>query len=84
MILIFHILVALSSLAYTGYVFLSPSKQKLYAAYTLVALTVGSGTILLIQNPGSMRQVCTTGLVYLGCVTISIIAAHYRLARANI
>jgi len=83
MILAFHIIVALASLAYTGYVFLFPSKQKLYAAYTLVALTVGSGTVLLIQNPGSMRQVCETGLSYLAVVTVGIILAHYRLAKES-
>lgn len=80
MILIFHIIVALSSLAYTGYVFLFPSKRGLYAAYGLVALTVASGTLLLIQNPGSMRQVCTTGLVYLAVVTVGIIFVHHKLA----
>ena len=84
MILLFHIIVAISSLIYTGYVFLFPSKSGLYAAYSLVVLTVGSGTLLLIQNPGSMRQVCTTGLVYLACVSAGIVAARYKLAKMKV
>jgi hypothetical protein len=80
MILIFHIIVALSSLVYTGYAFLFPSKQKLYSAYALVILTIASGTVLLIQNPNSMQQVCTTGLVYLACVSAGIFAVHHKLA----
>ncbi|MDR3642283.1 MAG: hypothetical protein P4L74_01475 [Candidatus Doudnabacteria bacterium] len=83
MILIFHILVALSSLGYTGYVFFSPSKGKLHIAYTLVVLTVISGTFLIVTKPAHMTQTCEEGLAYLAIVAYGIVAARHKLKLAE-
>jgi hypothetical protein len=83
-ILIFHILVALSSLVYTGYVFIAPSKSKLHVAYALVALTVISGSYLIAAQPAHMTQTCTEGLIYLAVVAFGIIAARNKLLSQNI
>lgn len=81
MILIFHILAATSSLAYTAWVFIKPTQSGLVTAYVLVALTVISGCALLVLNPAHLTQTCETGLVYLAIVTVGIFAARHKLAK---
>jgi hypothetical protein len=81
MALLLHILIALSSIAFTTYVFFSPSKPKLNASYALVAATIASGTYLVFANPAHMLQSCVSGLIYLGIVTVGIVSARAKLAR---
>jgi hypothetical protein len=80
MILITHILIALSSVAYTTYLYFSPAKSKFPAAYGLVALTIASGTWLVISSHSPILSSCVTGLLYLAVVGAGIGAAYYRLA----
>ena len=84
MIVLLHVLIALSSMAYTGYVYLSPSKAKLNASYGLVAATIGSGTYLVWTTHAPMLEACVTGLVYLGIVLVGIAAAHHKLATEKV
>lgn len=83
MILLIHILVAVSSLGVTGYAFLAPSKLKLRVSYALVALTLASGTYLVLSTNARMVQACLSGLAYLGFVSAGIAAARLRLAKAG-
>jgi len=79
MILIFHIVIALSSLVYTTYVLFSPSVRKLQVSYALVGLTLATGTSLVIAHPSHLLQGCTTGLLYVGIVTVGIVSAHRKM-----
>jgi hypothetical protein len=81
MIIFIHILIAISSVFYTGYVFFSPSKKRLQISYLFVAATVISGTYLVILKPGHLIQSCLMGIVYLGVVMIGIVSTHYKLAK---
>jgi hypothetical protein len=83
MILPIHIIIALSSVFYSIYAFFTPTKKKLYAIYALTALTIISGTYLVITHPGPMAEVCTTGLVYIGIMLVGIWAVHHKLALAK-
>lgn len=80
MAILLHVLIALTSLVYAGYVYFSPSKTKLYAAYGLVALTLISGTYLVVTMNTPLLQACSTGLLYLGVVLSGLLAAHRKLA----
>ena len=84
MLLVIHVGVALASLVYTGYVYFSPSKAKLYGAYGLVAATLASGTALVVAVHAPLLSVCMTGLLYLGIVSVGIIAAHRKLSKEQI
>lgn len=84
MILIVHILIALSSLIATAYAFVFPSQTKLNLSYVLIVLTVVSGTILVFSNPANMTRTCVTGLIYLAIMFVGIGAARHRLAQAKI
>lgn len=83
MILALHITIALVSIAWTGYVFVSPSMRKLYGSYALVAGTLASGTYLVIAMSSPLLKSCLTGLAYLGIVFAGIIATQYKLKAAG-
>ena len=80
MILPVHITIALFSVIYTAYIYFSPTKAKLRLSYTLVALTVATGTWLIVANPAHMVQACMTGLVYLAVEFFGIALARHKLA----
>lgn len=79
MILLAHIIIALSSIALSTYTFFSPSKTKLHTSYALVAAVLASGTYLVLLNPAALGRLCTTGLIYLGVVTVVLVSAHRKL-----
>lgn len=79
MIILLHVLIALSSIAYTTYLYFRPSKHKFYAAYGLIAATLASGSYLVVSTHAPMISSCTGGLFYLAMVTSGIFAAHHKL-----
>jgi len=79
MILILHIVIALASITYTTLTYLAPSKNKLRASWSLVALTIASGTWLVVSSHSALLQSCMTGLIYLAIVSTGIIAAQQKL-----
>jgi hypothetical protein len=81
MSLIIHVIIALSSIGLTTYAYLRPSSRVLRGAYGAIGLTIASGVYLVVVMPSHMLQACMSGLLYLGFVSIGIIAARSRLAR---
>jgi len=81
MLILIHVLIALSSVGLTTYAFFAPSKTKLHASYALVGATLASGTVLVASNPVHITQACTTGLFYVGVMTVSLVAVHHKLAQ---
>lgn len=79
MLLVIHIIVAVSSLLATSLAWIRPGKTKLYPAYGLTALTLISGTALVITSPVHILQTCLTGLAYTGIVSVGLVAARSRL-----
>jgi len=77
--LILHILIALSSIFYTGFTYISPSKKKINISYMLILSTIGSGTYLIILNQSHMISACITGIIYLGVVSVGILFAKKKL-----
>jgi hypothetical protein len=84
MILLTHIIIALSSIAYTTYTFFFPSEVKLKVSYGFVAATVGSGTLLVISMPSHLVSACYSGLTYLSIMLVAIVGVHYRLAKEEV
>ncbi len=74
-----HIAIALSSVIFTGFVYIRPSQNKLRGSYVLVGLTVASGTWLIVSNPSHMVESCITGLVYLGVMFFGLGFARHKL-----
>ncbi|HSA84030.1 MAG TPA: hypothetical protein VLF20_04045 [Patescibacteria group bacterium] len=80
MIILLHIIIAFSSIIYSGYVMLSPSKKKINISFALIAATFITGTYLIVTMPAHLIQACIEGLAYLGVVTILTVVAHKKLA----
>jgi hypothetical protein len=80
MIVLIHVLAALVSLIFTSYTYIFPAQNKIRASYGLVALTLGSGTYLVVSTKSNMLKACLTGLIYLAIVLTAIIAAQSKLA----
>jgi hypothetical protein len=81
MIVLLHVLIALSSIAYTTYLYFRPSRRKFYAAYSLVTATLVSGTYLVISTGSPLLSSCTTGLLYLGLVTSMLLLSLRKWSR---
>ncbi len=81
MVLLIHIAIAISSIIYTSYTYLNPSSSKLRLSYLFAALTLISGTYLIIIKPAHMVQSCMVGVMYLGFVSLAIMAAKKKLAK---
>lgn len=84
MLLLLHIIIALSGLvAATASVF-RPSQNKLNLSYGLVLATIASGTVLVIVNHAQILSSCITGLVYIGVSLALILSAQRRMAAAEV
>jgi len=82
-LLIAHIIIALSSIVLTAYLFVAPSRSKLYASYGLVGLTIATGTDLVISAHARLVSACMTGLVYLAFISVALVISRHRLALAK-
>lgn len=79
--LISHIIIAISGLVLTTYLYFRPSTKHLRMAYGAVGLTFATGFYLVAMAPSHMLMACIEGLVYLGIASIGIVAAKAKLAR---
>lgn len=80
MIVLMHVVVALLGIVLSTYSFFQPSKASLRFSYTLIASTLISGTYLVVSTHSPLLQACTSGLVYIGVVSLGIIPARKKLA----
>ena len=79
-----HLVVAFGSMGYSTYLFFAPSRKGIRAAAGLVALTVATGTWLVVQTAAPLATVCVTGLVYLAYISLALAAARGKLAKARV
>jgi hypothetical protein len=79
MLVVIHIILALSGLVVSSINFLKPSSSKLKASYILTALVIISGAWLVVSTQSNLLSACTTGLIYVGVTTTLSIAAHKKL-----
>lgn len=84
MIILIHVIIALSSILVASLAFVSPSIKKLLISYGFILATVASGTYLLLSYPSSILKSCIVGLVYLTAVSIVTIATHVRLSHRRL
>ncbi len=58
-----------------------PTKFRLQISYLLTALTLVTGTYLVLIKPVHILSTCIMGLVYVGFVSAAIISARHKLAK---
>jgi hypothetical protein len=81
MALIIHIIIALSSIAFTTLLFAAPSTLKFRVNYLLIGLTLATGTYLVASTNTAMLKACMSGLLYITLVTAGTLAARYKYAK---
>lgn len=79
MLILAHVIIAFSSVAWTTYLCIRPSYHRFYAAYGLIAATLISGTYLVISTNSPLLSSCATGLAYLGIVLAGVFAARKKV-----
>lgn len=83
-IVLLHVIIALSSIAFTTVTFFVPSTRKIQVANGLVAATLASGTYLVWTSHSSIIEACLMGLLYTTGVTCGIYAAQRKLAAVTV
>lgn len=84
MILILHILIALSSVGFATYTFGRPTRSKLYVAFGLVGSTLVSGFYLTMIHPTHMAEACIMGITYVCAVSYLLLTTARKLARETV
>jgi hypothetical protein len=83
-LLITHIVSALSSLALAAVAYLWPSKLRLRIDMGLAGVTLLTGIYLVWTNPKDLVSSCISGITYLAIVLTGIYAAGRKLARTEV
>lgn len=83
MIILIHVIIALTSIVIASFAFFKPTMKKLITSYGLILATIATGTYLLIAVPSHILQSCMMGLMYLMVVSAATVATHIRLHRAE-
>ncbi len=83
MLILLHVIIAITSVLHTTYLYFYPSKAKLYTAYAFVSLTLVSGTYLVLVTRTHILQACVSGLVYIGIISLGIVSARNKLTLAT-
>jgi hypothetical protein len=79
MLLLIHVSLALLSLVSATSALVAPSLRKIRLNYALAAGTLATGTYLVIGTHAPLVSSCSSGLVYVGFVTVMTLAASRRL-----
>ena len=82
MMLILHIVTALSSLVFATFALIMPSQAKLTATYSLGIATLASGVFLVWQLHAPIASSCMTGVVYLALLLPMLVVSRARLKKA--
>lgn len=79
MIVLIHVLIALTSLVFTALTYIKPTKNKLTTSYVLVASTLMSGVYLVFANQANILRLCMSGLVFITITTFITWQARLKL-----
>lgn len=84
MILIAHIVIALSSIVFASLALVKPSRAKMNINYGFIAATITTGTYLIVTMHVNMLSTCATGLTYLAIVAVLSVLAQRKLANQKV
>jgi hypothetical protein len=80
MIILIHVLIALSSIVVTTFTAFLPSTLRLRVGAALIGATLVTGTYLVIHLHSPLMSSCVTGLAYLAITLAGMAVGQYRLA----
>lgn len=80
MLILLHVILALSALAVAIAASFSPADNKLKASYGLAFGTLSSGVLLIVVNHASVLRTCMTGIFFFAVVTVLNETTRRKLA----
>ena len=81
MIILLHVIIALTSIVSTTVLAFIPSRFKMRVSFGLIAATLASGTYLVVSTHSPLVSSCLTGLAYLSVALAGVGVGAYRMAR---
>ncbi len=81
MIVLLHVVIAVTSLVFASLLLFKPSKTKFHINYGLVSLTLASGTYLVVSTHANIISACITGLMYTFAVSFLSVLAQIKLLK---
>jgi hypothetical protein len=84
MLLLIHIVAAVSGLSAAAASILTPSRRLLGAAYGLLAVTIVSGGSLIWYVHAPVTSTCVSGVIYTAVMLTLTAVGKVRLARTKI
>lgn len=79
MLIIIHVVLALSALILSVVANFMPSRDKLRVSYALAVGTLTSGVLLIVINHASLLRTCLSGILFFGVVSILNETARRKL-----
>jgi len=79
MILLVHILIALTSVGLATYAALRPTKRLVRSGYISVVATLISGIMLVVATPSSLTHACVSGFIFTSITLTLVSVSSYRL-----
>lgn len=83
MLLLTHIIIALTSLVIAAFVVARPSKKLVRVELGFIAATLASGTVLVFQG-ASLWHLCLSGLLFTSLSVTAVAIASHRLKTAEV
>lgn len=83
MLIILHVIIAITSVVVASFSAFRPSIQLVTVSYSMVGLTLISGTALVIISSTNVIKACLTGLFYIAVVTGLSVLAHRKASLAK-
>lgn len=83
MLIIAHVVLALSALGVSTAGFFKPSQNRLRVSYSLAAGTLGSGVLLIVIAQASILRTCLSGILFFSIVSLLNELARRRLVPQN-
>lgn len=80
MILLLHIAIAISSIAWATYGYIRPTDKNIQASYALITMTFMSGFALVWSEPAQILRTCLSGIGYLAVVTAAVMLTRKKLS----
>ncbi|MNH50037.1 hypothetical protein D3C85_1063020 [compost metagenome] len=84
MVVFLHVVIAVLSIIFAGYLYMRPSRKGLTVSYSLMAATLGSGFYLVLSAPAHMIEACLMGVAYLVIVSTMTVASRVKLASREV
>lgn len=84
MLIVLHVILAVSALAFSVISNFSPDNSKLRYSYGLAVGTLSSGVALIVVNNASVLRTCLSGILFFAVVSVLNETARRKIATEKV